>query len=679
MSDEKRAPDRLSSGAQPQELTLREGYTRISRDLTRCQILAARLYGLQPYDTLPPSSSDTELLRAKPLLPAPTVVKLLVDHNVRLNAWEVECGLTPNEIWQEDSWLYLLDKSSNMGLRRLLADALQSLGSVVLDTLSRLEAVAKLDPGDEHWDATMTQKCHEIGVGVYRLAELHPLIQMFRASIEVGGGSEPRHEGPLARLKRHIVSLRGSIRLAVNVSLDEPDVRNSRQDSESVFRSLWVDVKLIGRNRQLWVPTQSHQWVRLLQFDGIPLSINVIRRLPFYTGILVLETATIFMLPLVATYPMWLGVCIMLAISGIHALLTAWINRELGGERGYLMSAGFEDIRHNNESWVLMSGVGVSKHVLQARLDRLSDIFQRRIIGISSPTAGLLLDFLYEIYLRGTTSLTSKTSTARHAVVLLKKKLSDPAISKIVIIAHSGGAIQADIVVNLLLQDGFGGLLGKMEVYTFGAFCARFNNPSRPVWPPPRELFAEPLTTTSLKVPKISSSSPSHSGLRDNPLYPELQAKPRFISHVEHFANSNDPYALMSVLEKENRAHIRGTVFELPTTGKDAYNKNEGGNSLIIGYLDVLFPAGIDTAKPMAEIPVVIRNHKAHAAKKGPGRDKWDITQEEIRLKDFSRLYRYVGGRSPFENTWTDHWTDHEEPPPLEAASGSSLKRQDWE
>ena len=133
---------------------------------------------------------------------------------------------------------------------------------------------------------------------------------------------------------------------------------------------------------------------------------------------------------------------------------------------------------------------------------RLARTFKRPILGIHNPTFGILFDVI-ECCLQRTWSY--PTLDIRDASAQIVQLLQDPEVKKVVLIAHSQGAIEAGMALDWCFATIGHKELAKLEVYTFGNASNHFNSPRN-------------------------------------------SAGRRLIQHIEHYANRNDWVARFGVL-----------------------------------------------------------------------------------------------------------------------------------
>ncbi|OAX78856.1 hypothetical protein ACJ72_06830 [Emergomyces africanus] len=224
------------------------------------------------------------------------------------------------------------------------------------------------------------------------------------------------------------------------------------------------------------------------------------------------------------------------------------------------------DVR-NGERWIFVNGMMVGNRGLKNNCDRLSQTFGRAITGIHNPTNGLLFDIIECIFQR---SFAYNTYSTRYTYDHLKHCLIDPAVHKVVLIAHSQGGIIASMALDLLFTEIPPVNMAKLEVYTFGSAASHFNNPMRVIYPP---IFNSPTT-------------------------PNRRSK-GVIRYIEHYVNGEDIVPRWGVMYNVRSAKTRyaGKVFVRNGATGHMFNQHYLEN---IFPLDRPVPAPPDHANPAA-------------------------------------------------------------------------------
>ncbi|KAK2810415.1 hypothetical protein FQN50_002904 [Emmonsiellopsis sp. PD_5] len=220
--------------------------------------------------------------------------------------------------------------------------------------------------------------------------------------------------------------------------------------------------------------------------------------------------------------------------------------------------AGMDEHRHKGERWVFVNGMMVGHLGLLNNCARLSLTFHRPITGIHNPTYGLLWDLLECIFQR---AFAYNTYATRYTYDHLKKLLTDPAVHKLILLAHSQGGIIISMALDMLFTDLPPDNIAKLEVYTFGSAAAHFNNPLRTVIPVSTSASRGACTCAVI-------SSPA-----------------RVIRHIEHYVNNEDIVPRWGVLWNIRDVHTRysGKVFVRNQATGHMFNQH---------YLANIFPLG---------------------------------------------------------------------------------------
>ena len=337
---------------------------------------------------------------------------------------------------------------------------------------------------------------------------------------------------------------------------------------------------------------------------------------------------------------------------------------------------------------------------MQSNLNRLALTFGRPILGIHNQTSGIIFDVVECLIQR---NFGYATGDVRICFRLLKDILYDESKSKVVFILHSQGGIEGGLVLDWLLQELPQDLMSKLEVYTFGNAANHFNNPHRHRSSQTLSRL-NPLSAMSTILTESSFDSPSSSPIDTkvdvniktrNPVRKESSgvstrsisaAKDRCIKHVEHYANSTDFVAIWGILHfATNKMESR----ELPRFQGRLFARADGrhgGHQMNQHYLNAMFPlkqdaetgeyTGADEDNEfMEEVIKAGEEGSASASAREAFEISWAGTQgfgsggasdaievhgiskklkeasddQNIRVKDVSRLWSYRNGRSPVE------------------------------
>ena len=124
-----------------------------------------------------------------------------------------------------------------------------------------------------------------------------------------------------------------------------------------------------------------------------------------------------------------------------------------------------EPERFQSERWLFLNGV-MTEHIdLQKNVDAIAKVFGRPVLGIHNQSFGFIAD-LFECVIQRCFSY--PTRDGRLAYEAVKTNLLDPNVKKVVLIAHSQGAIEASLVVDrlstLLPQDKMSKLVSLSHI-----------------------------------------------------------------------------------------------------------------------------------------------------------------------------------------------------------------------
>ncbi|KAF2096552.1 hypothetical protein NA57DRAFT_42495 [Rhizodiscina lignyota] len=301
---------------------------------------------------------------------------------------------------------------------------------------------------------------------------------------------------------------------------------------------------------------------------------------------------------------------------------------------------------HASEYWVYLNGVSVGRDWLQSNVDRLSETFGRRVHGVHNPTDGIIFDLIQCLVQR---NFSYSTQDVRDGYALIKEALLNEDYTKIVFILHSQGGIEGGLIVDWLLNEIPQDLLHRLEIYTFGNAANHFNNPHKSS----TRHLAEELEVTA---------DDSHSAIR----------------HIEHYANSGDfvsRFGVLSFISVRNR--FMGRLFQGPGSGHllnqhylsemfplDENRKASEENAFMdmevtfspydqksilresvpfsfyscadrVGEADVAFVGDVNT--PITPVQISSPNSLVLEER----------TPRTLRVRDFSRLWKYRNGMSP--------------------------------
>ncbi|KUJ10903.1 uncharacterized protein LY89DRAFT_626491 [Mollisia scopiformis] len=414
----------------------------------------------------------------------------------------------------------------------------------------------------------------------------------------------------------------------------------------------------------------------------------------------------VLQLPFLLSIPFWIFLPVWVVVLGLTGFLVVnqgiwWL---LNGSRMEYPSnpAYAKKDGHEHEQWIFLNGVAVGKHWLQSNVDRLALTFGRPVLGVHNKTNGILFDVLQCLIQR---NFNYATSDIRACYAIVKETLYNPTLTKVVFILHSQGGIEGGMIIDWLLQEVPQDLLAKLEVYTFGNAANHFNNPHlhllsqhMALKEPSRMSLTRTVTSVHYHDTAPPSTTITDSGIRS----PGLNTTPRSskqestsgktIRYIEHYAHTSDFVARWGVLHftcnfslSPSAPRFMGRVFE----------RQGEGHQLNMHYLDSMFPLqpcsfpsggigdsgftgameegnefmesimslGIDGdekrderegwemsylgthGEPLseAESEVLVRDMSPVS----PGTMRKFKKKVEFKVKDLSRLWLYVNGKSP--------------------------------
>ncbi|GFF88042.1 psi-producing oxygenase A [Aspergillus udagawae] len=259
-----------------------------------------------------------------------------------------------------------------------------------------------------------------------------------------------------------------------------------------------------------------------------------------------------------------------------------------------------DPVNDETEPWFFINGIATGKHWHQSNLTALADTFGRQIVGIHNPTKGVILDLVECLIQR---DLDYKTADIRQGRAQLRAALAASTTKKVVLIVHSQGGIIASSIIDWLYGELSESQIQKLEIYTFGIAARQFRNP--------------PL------------HEPQDSDPAGNIPRRQIQGE-RAIRNIEHYANRQDFFANIGVLQftapagaYSNASVFSGTVFV----------REGSGHLFNMHYLDPIFGEDSSFMESMVDV----------RPGDGPGKPV------SMRIREFSRLYKYKNGENPEE------------------------------
>nr|CAG8614355.1 13902_t:CDS:1 [Entrophospora candida] len=213
-----------------------------------------------------------------------------------------------------------------------------------------------------------------------------------------------------------------------------------------------------------------------------------------------------------------------------------------------------EDDTYYEEKWFFINGVMTNTNWLDLNCKYLESRFGRGVTGILNRSYGIVWDLIESILHR---NFEVDTMSVRWATNRILPVLKDENIKIVRMVSHSQGAIIANLVMKRLYielsnteqQD----YLRKLEVYTFANPSRKFINPGK------------------------------------------------LVSRIEHYANDQDPVAMIGVLSEIGKQHFHGEVF---------INNKKGHlfNSFYSLNKEDYKPVTDNTIPTFLELPGIVKN-----------------------------------------------------------------------
>ncbi|KAL4900916.1 hypothetical protein BDW74DRAFT_88709 [Aspergillus multicolor] len=378
----------------------------------------------------------------------------------------------------------------------------------------------------------------------------------------------------------------------------------------SPWSLLWEDFLLVLRSSWaipwLLLPLRHHHSSDL---DELHPTFTNIANIVFQVVLSVVQILFLLSIPvlLILMVPA-LWVCVYI---GGFIWLNSIVCEQLLNRNISVLESRFSEVdpKHENEHWIYINGIACGKTWFQSNIDRLAYTFRRKITGVHNPSTGLVFDVIQCLIQR---DFSYATEDVREAYALLRAALLNPDYTKVVLITHSQGGIEAGLITDWLLDELPQGLLRKLEIYTFGNAANHFNNPYRAL-PRTQEEDSDGI------LPQIQQPA---------------ENTDKTILHIEHYANARDFVSLWGVLNFSNIPNrFMGHVFVREGSGH-MFNQH---------YLGTMFPLGPDKR-------VLDENRFMNTEIEIPGsfEDGSSATQM-VKVREVSRLWLYRNGGSPEE------------------------------
>ena len=320
---------------------------------------------------------------------------------------------------------------------------------------------------------------------------------------------------------------------------------------------------------------------------------------------------------------------------------------------------------------------------MNSNLIRLSKTFRRPILGVHNPTFGIIFDTL-ECVLQRTFSYA--TLDIRNAYTSVSALLADDKITKLVLIAHSQGSIEAGMVLDWLYATMSTKEISKLEVFTFGNAANHWNCPINDEGPVISHMEhyanvgdwvsrfgilhfrqAKNANAVDLDPPLKSETAKNEADLPQTPVLPGDRVQKKSTSEVEAKIWSTNRF--MGRLFKRTDAsghqmnqHYLGNMFvmdkDLTRVLDDEHAQDinagftNGAEPRAFGFMDM----EIDDAMLDEDNTVLpLSGQERRQAVQTEVRITGNGSEPEVpsKVKDHSRLWQYRNGRTPKD--WKHH------------------------
>ncbi|KAL1892936.1 hypothetical protein Cpir12675_004346 [Ceratocystis pirilliformis] len=277
------------------------------------------------------------------------------------------------------------------------------------------------------------------------------------------------------------------------------------------------------------------------------------------------------------------------------------------------------------------------------------------------------------------------TRDVRSCYAIVKQILINPDIEKVVLISHSQGGIITSMVIDWALQELPQDLVRKIEVYTFGNAANHFNSPARSTTPDSYSSISQSFDSSSGNAPSSGSIDPPGNlhmpASRTHNDEPLENIEDRAIYYIEHYAHTTDYVSLISVLHFKTLKHPQGHIPNYIGRVFARTSEETSGHQFVQHYLDGMFPiektesgqyTAIEESEFMNSDLYIVEGLEVPKGSLGPINDvdpyegKLDApwiaescqdarlttynSSEQgrvVKVKDMSRLWRYLNGRTP--------------------------------
>ncbi|KAF2013267.1 hypothetical protein BU24DRAFT_233624 [Aaosphaeria arxii CBS 175.79] len=400
------------------------------------------------------------------------------------------------------------------------------------------------------------------------------------------------------------------------------------------LRLCWHDILLFWRCR--WslfgILFPFTQW-NCRELDELyPFSVPNVLCLALHGFLIILQFAFLISLPLLIFFPLATDILYVAVIAVVTFATSRILN---GRDTIHRSTIGLNEDQHSKERWIYMNGVSVGKHWFQGNLDRLAMTFRRPVTGVHNPTYGVIFDLIQCIIER---NFCYSTFDVRHSYALIKQSILDEKYDKVIVIFHSQGGIQGSLMMDWLYAELAHDMLQKLEIYTFASAANHFNNPRR----------------SSVEENGFSNSTPRNA-----------------VRHIEHYAHDGDFVSRWGVLNfSQIRNRYEGRVFIRSGMGHllnqhylnvlfvlDENKRVLDQNDFMDSEITVTSEGAEDKAKDglmdsilnggKGGIGAIVEDPNALSQKVTSRHGDAETFQKKLKVKDYSRLWKYRNGGSP--------------------------------
>ncbi|KAG0644443.1 hypothetical protein HOY80DRAFT_940973 [Tuber brumale] len=202
--------------------------------------------------------------------------------------------------------------------------------------------------------------------------------------------------------------------------------------------------------------------------------------------------ASLMLIPAWLFAPGWMWLCWFAGMTAVTLVFSTVLN----GSAGDVMVSSGQHVRGSakseDEKWFFVNGVMTGEFWLKTNIEEAERRFGRRIWGVHNRSYGLVLDLLQCLIQRDLRYSSSCVRALYHNLRTALLELesvppspspsasipaSKPKHKKVILLAHSQGALITSLVLDMLYADIPTFLLSRLEVYTFGNAANTFNNP----------------------------------------------------------------------------------------------------------------------------------------------------------------------------------------------------------